>query len=138
MTHIANSYLAANGLRFHLACAGERGPLVLFLHGFPEFSYSWRNQLPAVASAGLRAWAPDMRGYNLSDKPRGLKNYHLLALARDVREIIRAAGVENASVVGHDWGGVVAWRAAMEYPDAISKLVILNAPHPARNVDFFS
>jgi len=126
-------YLTANGIRFHILGDGpEEEPLVLLLHGFPEFSYAWHRQLPVLAAAGYRAWAPDLRGYNLSDKPRGVRNYHLLTLARDVRELIRAAGVERAVVIGHDWGAIIAWRFAMEYPQALSKLVILNVPHPGK------
>jgi pimeloyl-ACP methyl ester carboxylesterase len=129
---IAHDFVQANGITFQLAHIETDGPLVLFLHGFPECWYSWRYQMPVLANAGCRVWAPDMRGYNLSDKPRGVRNYHLLTLARDVRELIRAAGVEQATIVGHDWGAAVAWRVAMEYPEVVSRLVILNVPHPAK------
>lgn len=121
----------ANGLRFHVAQAGNGEPLVLALHGFPECWYSWRNQLPILAQAGWRVWAPDMRGYNLSDKPRGVRAYAFDALTLDVIGLLDAAQVERAVIVGHDWGGYVAWRLAMDYSERVSKLVILNVPHPA-------
>ncbi len=121
-----------NGIRLHAAIEGERGPLVVLLHGFPECWYSWRQYLHPLAEAGFRAVAPDMRGYHLSDKPRGALNYQLPILTSDVMGLIHALGGEQAVIVGHDWGGVVAWRFAMEYPEATEKLVICNAPHPAR------
>src|SRR5262245_25600280 len=99
---MTESFVEANGLRFHgLSDGPVNGTLVLLLHGFPEFSYSWRHQIPELAKAGYRVWAPDLRGYNLSEKPTGMKSYHLLTLTRDVRELIRAAGAETAIVVGH-------------------------------------
>jgi pimeloyl-ACP methyl ester carboxylesterase len=119
-----------NGVRLHLVEAGS-GPLVLLLHGFPEFWYSWRHQIPALAAAGFRVIAPDLRGYNLSDKPRGVSAYRIEALLGDVIGLIRSAGEERAAVAGHDWGGVIAWRLAMHHPQAVEKLIILNAPHPA-------
>jgi pimeloyl-ACP methyl ester carboxylesterase/2-polyprenyl-6-methoxyphenol hydroxylase-like FAD-dependent oxidoreductase len=115
----------------HYVEAGE-GPLVLFIHGFPEFWYSWRHQLPALAHAGYRAVALDMRGYNRSDKPRGIDAYGLPTLARDVRRAIVELGASTATVVGHDWGGLVAWELAMQHPDVVERLAIINAPHPER------
>src|SRR5262245_59282115 len=93
-----------NGIRLHYVEAGS-GPLVILLHGFPEFWYAWRHQIPALAAAGYRVIAPDMRGYDLSAKPRGVRNYRVEDLAGDVLGMIRHAGVERATVVGHDWGG---------------------------------
>jgi len=119
-----------NGVRLHLAEAGT-GPLVLLLHGFPEFHYSWRHQIPALAAAGFRVIAPDLRGYNLSDKPRGVLAYDIDRLVADVLGLIHHAGRERAIVVGHDWGGAIAWMTAMLHPEAVEQLVILNAPHPA-------
>jgi epoxide hydrolase 4 len=109
----------------------EDGPLVVLLHGFPEFWYSWRYQLPALAAAGFRAVAVDQRGYNLSDKPHGLEAYRVSRLARDVDAVRQALGAERMCLVGHDWGGAVAWTYAMRYPERLTRLVILNAPHPA-------
>jgi pimeloyl-ACP methyl ester carboxylesterase len=115
----------------HYLEAGE-GPLVVLLHGFPEFYYSWRHQWPALAGAGLRVVAPDLRGYNLSDKPRPVRAYDIRLLARDVARLIRERGAERAHVVGHDWSGGVAWAFAMRYPHMLERLAILNCPHPAR------
>lgn len=119
-----------SGVRLHYVEAGS-GPLIVLLHGFPEYWYSWRHQIPALAAAGFRVVAPDMRGYNLSDKPRGVRSYRMGALVADVRGLIAALGESRAIVVGHDWGGVIAWFVAMQCPEMVDKLVILNAPHPA-------
>ena len=127
--------IETNGVRLHIVTQGESGPLVILLHGFPECWYSWREYLPALAEAGFRAVAPDMRGYNLSEKPKGIRSYDLPALTADVMGLIRAFGEEKAVIVGHDWGAAVAWRFAMEYPQAVEKLVICNVPHPARFVE---
>jgi pimeloyl-ACP methyl ester carboxylesterase len=118
-------------LRLHCAELGE-GPLVLLLHGFPECWVSWRNQLPALANAGFHAVAPDLRGYGRSDKPQGLDAYRIEVLARDVARLVEALGATRAHVVGHDWGGAVAWFFAMWHPERLDRLTILNAPHPAR------
>ena len=118
------------GLRLHYVEAG-RGPLVLLLHGFPEFWYAWRYQIPALASAGFRVLAPDLRGYNESAKPQGIEAYRLACLASDVAGLTAYAGVGRAHVVGHDWGGIVAWWLAMHQPNVVDRLAILNAPHPA-------
>jgi pimeloyl-ACP methyl ester carboxylesterase len=119
----------AAGVRLHYVEAGT-GPLVVLLHGFPEFWFSWRHQLPALANAGFRVVAVDQRGYNLSDKPRGLDAYRTSVLAQDVARVIERLGVDRASVVGHDWGGGIAWTFAMGYPERLDRLAILNAPHP--------
>jgi pimeloyl-ACP methyl ester carboxylesterase len=118
-----------NGIHLHIAEQGE-GPLVILLHGFPEFWYSWRNQIGPIADAGYRVVAADMRGYALSDKPRGVSGYRIDVLADDIAALVRALGEESAAIVGHDWGGVVAWATAIRHPSTISRLVILNAPHP--------
>jgi epoxide hydrolase 4 len=114
-------------VRLHVEESGHGKPVVL-LHGFPEFSHCWRHQLPALAAAGFRAIAPDLRGYNLSDRPRGVKHYRTNLLVEDIAALIRQLANGKAFVVGHDWGGVLAWRLAAMHPD---KLVVLNAPHPA-------
>ena len=116
-----------------LSCAElGTGPLVLLLHGFPEGWISWRKQLPALAEAGFHAVAPDLRGYGKSDKPEGLDAYRVEVLARDVARLVEALGETRAHVVGHDWGGAIAWFFAMWHPDRLDRLAILNAPHPAR------
>lgn len=124
--------IRTNGITLHTVVAGpEDGPLVLLLHGFPEFWYGWRRQIPALAAAGFRVLAPDQRGYNLSDKPRDLAAYRLDALAADALGLIDAAGRERAFVVGHDWGAMVAWWLALVAPRRVERLAILNVPHPA-------
>lgn len=120
---------AVGDVRLHWVQAGE-GPPVLLLHGFPEFWWEWRHQLPALARMGFRAVAPDLRGYNLSEKPSGVGAYRVERLVDDVRGLIRHLGVDRAHVVGHDWGGVVAWWLAMIAPERIDRLVVINAPHP--------
>jgi len=123
--------LQTNGITLHVVEAGpENGQLVILLHGFPEFWYGWRYQIEALAAAGFRVLAPDQRGYNLSDKPKSVRDYNLDQLAADVVGLIDAAGREKAFLVGHDWGGAAAWWTAVKYPERIEKLVILNAPHP--------
>jgi epoxide hydrolase 4 len=121
------------GVRLHVVEQGE-GPLVVLLHGFPEFWYSWRAQIPAVADAGFHVVAPDMRGYNLSDKPRGVRAYRVEVLARDVANLIASYGVQRAHVVGHDWGAIVAWIFAMQHPGMLDRLGILNVPHPVTSL----
>ncbi len=125
-------YVAVNGLELHTIVAGPpEGPLVLLLHGFPENWYTWRKQIRPLAAAGYRVVVPDQRGYNLSDKPQGIHSYRLGALSADIVELIRSFGRERAIVVGHDWGGVVAWHLAMHQPEVVEKLIVMNAPHPA-------
>jgi pimeloyl-ACP methyl ester carboxylesterase len=128
---VTHRFADLGDVRLHYVEAGS-GPLIVLLHGFPEFWYSWRSQIPALAAAGYRVVAPDMRGYNLSDKPRGVTSYAPEVLARDVARLIEACGATRAVVAGHDWGGAVAWIFAMRYPAMLDQLVILNAPHPAR------
>ena len=129
---VATAILPANGIALHTVMAGpEDGPLVILLHGFPEFWYGWRHQLAPLAAAGLFVAAPDQRGYNLSDKPAGIAAYRLDALADDVLGLADALGRERFAVVGHDWGGVVAWHLAGRNPERLTRAVILNAPHPA-------
>jgi epoxide hydrolase 4 len=128
---LAHRYANLGDVRLHYVEAGE-GPLVLLLHGFPQFWYQWRHQVPALVEAGFRIVAPDMRGYNLSDKPPGVRAYRVELLARDVERLILACGERTADVVGHDWGAIAAWIAAMRYPGRVGRLAILNVPHPAR------
>jgi pimeloyl-ACP methyl ester carboxylesterase len=117
-----------NGVRLHYVTAGK-GPLVVLLHGFPELWYAWRLQIPALAAAGFRVAAPDMRGYNLSSKPAGVPSYRINRLTGDVAALIRHLGEERAHVVGHDWGGGVAWNVPRHHPEVVDRLVILNSPH---------
>ena len=106
--------------------------MVVLLHGFPEFWYGWRQQIEPLVDAGFRVVAPDLRGYNLSSKPQDFADYTADKLATDVRGLIRELGAESAMVIGHDWGGSVAWSLAMNHPEVVDRLVILNAAHPRR------
>ncbi len=121
--------ISANGIRLHAAEAGE-GPLVLLLHGFPQFWWTWRSQLTALADAGFRVVAPDLRGYGASDKPP--RGYDLPSLAGDVAALIRALGERDAVVVGHDWGGLLGWTVAALHPQMVRRLVVLSMAHPRR------
>lgn len=116
-------------VRLHVVTQGS-GPPVLLLHGFPEFWYSYRHQMQALADAGFRAIAPDLRGYNLSDKPKGVRAYDVEKLMGDVEGLLRALGHTRVHLVGHDWGGYLAWYIAARRPQLVSRLVILNGPHP--------
>lgn len=131
---IRHHHVDVGGVRLHVAEAGS-GPLVVLLHGFPEIWYTWRRIIPPLVRAGFRVVAPDMRGYNLSDKPKGVAAYGVRALAADIAGLITALGAERASVVGHDWGAGVAWSFAMAHPDKLDRLAILNGPHPERMLE---
>jgi pimeloyl-ACP methyl ester carboxylesterase len=132
MHNIQHKTVATNGINLHVAQSGpEDGALVILLHGFPEYWAGWKAQIPVLAGAGYRVWAPDQRGYNLSDKPEGVAAYNLDELAKDIIGLIDAAGEEKAYVVGHDWGAAVAWWIAINYPERVKKLTILNVPHPS-------
>ncbi|CAD6190383.1 unnamed protein product [Caenorhabditis auriculariae] len=123
-------YLKLKNVRLHYVQTGEDSkPLMLMIHGFPEFWYSWRFQLREFQD-DYRCVAIDQRGYNLSDKPMGVEFYTAELLVNDVKEVIEALGYEKAVVVGHDWGALVAWKLAISYPELVDRLVILNAPHP--------
>ncbi len=127
-----HSMIAANGIRLHVVTAGDpAGRPVVLLHGFPEFWYGWRHQIPALAAAGLRVIVPDQRGYNLSDKPAGIRSYRIEALAGDVIGLLDHFGYDRAAVVGHDWGAAVAWELALAFPRRVDRLGVLNVPHPA-------
>ncbi len=131
MSGLRDGYADLGEVRLHYVEAGD-GPLVVLLHGFPEFWFSWRFQIPALAQAGFRVVAPDMRGYNLSSRPSGVRAYDIDRLAADVRDLIRERGAESAFLVGHDWGAAVAWATAMNHPEVVTRLAILNVPHPRR------
>lgn len=122
---------AADGVRLHAMSAGNAGPVILFLHGFPECWRAWHRQLPEFGRE-FRAFAVDLRGYNLSDKPSGLAPYALARIVDDLRQVLRIISPQTpATVVGHDWGGIAAWKLAAESPQLLHKLVIINAPLPA-------
>jgi epoxide hydrolase 4 len=125
---IRHDFAEINGVRIHYASAGA-GKLILFLHGFPEFWYAWREQLAEFGRDHL-AVAPDMRGYNLSSKPPEVERYEISQLVGDVRALVAHLGAKLCVLVGHDWGGVVAWSVAIASPDVVEKLVVINAPHP--------
>jgi len=123
--------IETNGVRLHTVQAGpEDGPLLVLLHGFPECWYGWHRQLGPLATAGYRVVIPDQRGYNLSEKPAGVGSYHIRELAADVVGLIDALGYDQAAVAGHDWGAAVAWWLALEYPERLSQLCVVNVPHP--------
>jgi pimeloyl-ACP methyl ester carboxylesterase len=128
---MAHRWVDVHGLRLHCVEAGT-GPLVVLLHGFPEFWYAWRHQIPALADAGYRVVAPDLPGYNTSDKPPRVRDYRPRLLVQAVADLIGALGGGSATVAGHDWGGALAWLLAMHHPERIERLVVLNAPHPVR------
>jgi pimeloyl-ACP methyl ester carboxylesterase len=124
-----HGYADSDGVRIHYVTDGD-GPLLVMLHGFPDFWYSWRAQMPALVEH-FQVVAVDLRGYNLSDKPAGVENYALPKLVGDVRAVIEHFGKQKAVIVGHDWGGLIAWSFAMQHPQMVDRLVVLNLPHPA-------
>ena len=136
---LEHSTIETNGIKLHIVQAGpQSGVPVILLHGFPEFWYGWRRQIPALVAEGCRVIIPDQRGYNLSDKPKGVKNYSTDILVQDIVGLIDALGYEKVNLVGHDWGGIVAWTLANKYPDRLHRLGILNVPHPAAMRKFLS
>jgi epoxide hydrolase 4 len=125
------NYYSSNGIQLHTLEAGDpEARTILFLHGFPEFWYAWEKQLPFFAERGWHAVAPDQRGYNLSSKPEGEAAYAMAQLTKDIAELIPQISKGKVVLVGHDWGGGVAWNLASQYPHLLEKLVILNMPHP--------
>lgn len=121
-----------NGIHLNVLQDGpEDGPMVILLHGFPDFSYGWHHQIPFLVEQGYRVWAPDQRGYNLSDKPDGVDAYTIDELAKDFIGLMDAAKEENVIVIGHDWGAGVAWYLASQYPERITKMIVMNVPHGA-------
>jgi epoxide hydrolase 4 len=128
-TELRDGYVEVGDVRLHYVEAGS-GPLIVLLHGFPEFWFGWRLQIAPLAAAGFRVVAPDMRGYNLSSRPTDVAAYTGDRLAADVRGLIRELGSESALLVGHDWGGTAAWTTAMNHPEVVDRLAILDAAHP--------
>ena len=121
-------YADSNGVKIHYVTLGK-GPLVVMLHGFPDYWYTWRDQMPALAKH-FQVVAIDLRGYNKSDQPEGVENYAIDKLVGDVEAVLRHFKRDKAIIVGHDWGGAVAWTFAMTHPDKTDRLVVLNLPHP--------
>ena len=126
---LTHAYAEVNGIRMHYVSAGQ-GELILFLHGFPEFWYEWRKQLPDFGRDHL-AVAPDLRGYNLTSKPPNVDDYAMPLLVEDVRALAAHLGHDKFTLVGHDWGGAIAWSFAIAHPECLRQLIIINAPHPA-------
>lgn len=128
---LEREYREVNGVRLHVVAAGDAdAPLVVLLHGFPEFWYGWHRSIGPLAEAGYRVLVPDQRGYNRSDKPERLGCYRASELADDVAALVRDAGRQSAHIVGHDWGGAVAWNVALHHPAVVDRLGVLNLPHP--------
>jgi epoxide hydrolase 4 len=126
---LRHATFSTNGIRLHVVESGpEDGPPVILLHGFPEFWYGWRHQIGPLADAGFRVLAPDQRGYAASEKPEPVSAYALDTLANDVAGLIGSTGRPRAAVVGHDWGGIVAWWLAVRRPEQVERLAVLNAP----------
>ncbi len=120
----------ANGQTFEVATAGSGGKLALCLHGFPELNYSWRHQIPLLVEMGYMVWAPNLRGYGGSSKPEGVNSYRLNILVQDVAALIDASGAEDVTLIAHDWGAIVAWHFAILKIRPLTRLVIMNVPHP--------
>lgn len=126
-----SQFIETNGVKLHVVTDGpEGGTPVILLHGFPEFHYGWRRQIPALAEAGFRVIVPDQRGYHLSDKPKGVRMYRVDILAQDVIGLLDHFGIQKARIAGHDWGAMIAWTLALNHPGRLAKLAILNVPHP--------
>jgi epoxide hydrolase 4 len=128
-----HDFIMSNGIKLHYVTQGE-GKLMLMLHGFPEFWYSWRHQIPEFAK-DYKVVALDLRGYNESDKPQALEAYNIKELRQDIEGVITGLGYENCILVGHDWGGAIAWNFAYNYPQMVERLIVLNIPHPAKLIE---
>ncbi|MEE1876234.1 alpha/beta fold hydrolase [Altererythrobacter litoralis] len=127
---ITIKWIEANGLTFEVAEAGQGDRLALCLHGFPELHYSWRHQMPLLAQLGYRVWAPNMRGYGGTSRPKRKKDYRLDNLTADVAALIDASGAKEVTLLAHDWGALVAWQFAIQQVRPLTRLVIMNVPHP--------
>lgn len=131
MTELHYEMIQTRGLRFEVATAGEGDKLALLLHGFPECAHSYRHQIPLLTALGYRVWAPNLRGYGHTDRPEGVKSYAIDLLEGDITDLIDASGAKSVLLVGHDWGGMLAWSYAMHGTRPIERLVVMNCPHPA-------
>jgi len=128
---VTSEYREVNGVRLHLVAAGnEDDPLLVLLHGFPEFWYGWHRAITPLVDAGYRVLVPDQRGYNLSEKPDGVRPYRISELSGDIVDLVASSGRESAHIVGHDWGAVVAWDVSLRHPETVDRLGIVNVPHP--------
>lgn len=127
---ITPQWVEANGQTFEVATAGDGKKLALCLHGFPELHYSWRHQIPLLVDLGYRVWAPNLRGYGGSSKPEGIDSYRLNTLVEDVAALIDASGAEEVTLIAHDWGAIIAWHFAINKVRPLTRLVIMNVPHP--------
>lgn len=125
-----HEYITTNGIKLHYVTQGE-GPLMLMLHGFPEFWYSWRHQIPVFAQ-NFKVVALDLRGYNDSDKPKEQSAYVMAEFVRDIEGVIKGLGYDKCVLVGHDWGGMIAWNFAYAHPEMVERLIVLNIPHPKK------
>ena len=129
---LEETFVTTNAVRLHVVMAGpQNGPPVMLLHGFPEFWGGWAKQIPALAEAGFRVIVPDQRGYNLSSASKSIKPYNMTDLGWDVIGLLDYFGIGKVNLVGHDWGGVIAWGVALMFAERVKRLSILNAPHPA-------
>ncbi|MSP42203.1 MAG: alpha/beta hydrolase [Alphaproteobacteria bacterium] len=126
----ATEFITANGMRFEVTTCGSGKKLALCLHGFPEHAYSWRHQLPLLAGMGYRVWAPNLRGYGNSTRPIGVAQYAMKHLLDDVAGLIDASGAREVVLIAHDWGGAIAWEFALRRIRPLSRLVVMNIPHP--------
>jgi pimeloyl-ACP methyl ester carboxylesterase len=128
LNEIKKEYITLDGLKLHVATIGN-GPAIILLHGFPDFWYGWKNIIQGLKNE-YRLIIPDLRGYNLSDKPTNVDNYRMEFLIKDITDLADILGIDTFFLAGHDWGGVIAWCFAEKYPERVKKLMILNAPHP--------
>src|SRR5688572_7704025 len=132
-----SQFVQTNDIKLHVMTDGpENGTSVVLLHGFPEFHYGWRKQIPALVAAGFHVIVPDQRGYNLSNKPKGISAYDVDILAKDIIGLFDHFGIQKAKLAGHDWGAAITWTVALNHPERLEKLAILNVPHPDVMVRF--
>src|SRR5919107_1034619 len=125
---VSHEFVKVNGIRMHYVTMGS-GSLIILLHGFPEFWYSWRYQISTL-SKRFKVVAPDMRGYGETEKPIKIESYKIEKIVKDIVELVHGLGYAKATIAGHDWSGIIAWSIAIMAPDIVDKLIIMNAPHP--------
>jgi pimeloyl-ACP methyl ester carboxylesterase len=128
---VESTFREADGVSLHVVTAGDPAdPLVILLHGFPEYWYEWSDYIEPLVAAGYRVLVPDQRGYNRSEKPASVRSYRISKLSGDIRTLVHSEDRESAHIIGHDWGGAVGWDLALRHPDTVDQLGIINAPHP--------